>query len=167
MNKLSNTTFVNIFNNISEESIFPDKRELNWDGKNNIFRFLMDVFVELWEKSGEKLYIKHILFQFLLNEYLFQNHLDDFLKDNWFELQHTFYNFDELKYYISKNNWLFLDIKSGRYNIGILFNWLIPIWLVVAEKKENDLKIQENINTLRDEINTKLWEITQWKDFLI
>lgn len=167
MNTLNNTTFVNIVDDISKESIFPDKRELNWDGKNNIFTFLMDVFVELWEKSWERLYVKHMLFQFLLNEYLFQNDLEDFLKDNWFELHHTFYSFDELKYVISKNKWLLLDIKSGRYNMAILFNELIPIWLVLAEKKENDHKIHENINKLRDEINLKISEFTQWKDFII
>jgi len=166
MNNLT-ITKTHEYYHLPKQSMYSDGRVLTWDGKNTIFSWLKDIFVELYSKSWEEIYDKNTLFQFLLNEYLFEQHIETFLEDNWFLLENIFYNFEDFKYYLSIKNDVFLDIKSWRINLAILFNWLTPIWIVLAKKLDIDEKIIQNIELLRQDFVNRIWKIPELRDFTL
>lgn len=163
MNKLNNSGVSNSLQ-IPTQSVFSDKRQLDGEGRNNIFQFLRDIFVELWEKTGDKLYLKHMILQNVLGEYMYGEDLETFLQNNGFDLYHNFQSIEDLQFSVEKNSGLLREIKSWKLNMWILFNGLVPVGIILAKKNLSDTEILSKIHTLRENFKNSLWDVLTWID---
>lgn len=125
---------------------------------NNMFQLLRDIFVQLWEKTSDKLSLKHYQLQMLFTYYNLWEDLEEFLIAWWYQLYHKFTDVDELKFFISKNEKLLSDIKKWRFNISIFFEGIEPKWIVLAKKVWIDENIQTYMNLLNQKFNKALSE---------
>ncbi len=149
---------MNTLNNNSPSTKIPNACIFARDSENNktknVFDNLINIFQELGIKNGDKLCLKHLEFQWILEQYTFEDHLSDFLEDNGFELYDNLYDFSYLIFLLSHNEALLLDIKTGRMNIAVSYNWNIPVWIVLARK------IESKIDTLVSDTNNQVSMIT-------
>lgn len=135
-----------------------------WDNRdislktNNMFQLLREIFVKLWEKTGDKLSLKHYQLQMILTYYDVWEDLEAFLIEGGYQLQHTFWDIEELKYYISKNKDLLSDIKTGKLFISCIFDDIEPKGIVLAKKVGIDENIQTYMNLLNQRLNRALFE---------
>ena len=115
-------------------SIFPNGKKIEWNDSAEIWSLLRQVFVEMWEVSGDRLYVKHMNLQNILVAYDDTWWLEEYLDKSGYTLLHKFTSFDELKHYLQVNKELRGNIKSGRYNIGLYYVGMTPAGIVLAEK---------------------------------
>lgn len=129
-------------------------RKLDWTFQNNMFRFLRHVFVELWEKTWDKLYLKHVQFQIMMNYYDLSQDLVEFL-DNWkYEFYKSFKNFSDLKEFVKVNPNLLTDVKTWKINVALIYNDMIPCGIVFAKKNWTEQDVNDYIDNLSQKI---LW----------
>lgn len=114
-------------------SIFQDGAKIEGNNTGEIFSLLRRVFVEMWEKSWDRLYVKHMNLQNILVQYTQAEPLDIYLENTWYTLFHIFHSLEELSQYLELNSSLRGDIKSGRYHIWLFYVGLTPTALVLAQ----------------------------------
>lgn len=121
------------------KSIFPIDIENDWNKKSVVWLYLRKTFVEMWEVSWDRLFLKHSDLQHILFEYSHNIWLEAYLDNSWYTLLHEFLSFEELNDYLAINKDLLGSIKSWRYNIALKYantspNEMTPITIVLAQK---------------------------------
>lgn len=137
-------------------SIFPTGIKIEWNDSAEVWSQLRQTFVEMWEKSWDRLYVKHMALQNILVEYDLTTSLEEYLDASVYTLLHKFTSFEELNHYLAVNKELRGNIKSWRYNIAIHYAGMTPVAIVLAEKNGKP-QIQEASLQSRLAVDDIVW----------
>lgn len=141
----------NYWNELEYSSLFHDVRSL--DGrKNNLFWFFQELCAKiwLWCRNAQT---KNFLFQQTLCHCNAWQNLENFLSWMWYDLLTVFWDLDECKKYLSQNKEIYFWIKRGEINIGIVYDNLTPVWVVLWKQEQSEEYIRGELDYFAKKIS--------------
>lgn len=131
-------------------SLFHDMRSL--DGKNNsLFLFFQELCVKIWIGS-RKAQTNNFLFQQTLCYCNAWENLEKFLCWMWYEMIEIFWELDECKKYFLTHKDVYFWVKKWEIHIGILYDNLTPVWIILAKQLQSEQYIRWELDFLTKKI---------------
>lgn len=131
-------------------SLFHDMRSL--DGRsNNLFLFFQELCVKIWIWS-RKAQTNNFLFQQTLCYCNAWENLEKFLCGMWYEMIEIFWELDECKKYFLTHKDVYFWVKKWEIHIGILYDNLTPVWIILAKQLQSEQYIRWELDFLTKKI---------------
>lgn len=120
-----------------------------------LFQSLRQTLESLWFVSPDKLLLKHIPFQMVLEKYHVWQDISSFLISHGYDFQNMFFNRNDEKSSFFSNKEFLTALQSWKMNIGCLFDQTGLHYIILAKK----IWINSDIQIIREGVSPQVQKI--------